>query len=279
MIATTYDIIRDLKRIASGSKYFGLEFGPMIRSYARLRSASDRAGTRSNTIPILNFNIRYLDSETLFSQFQDIFVGRIYEPSIDCTTPVIIDCGSNIGISILYFKTRYPQATIVAFEPNPDQFDVLKNNVVSNELNDVQLHQLAVSDEIGTLEFFINETSPGSLNMGLVKRGDEIPTINVSSTVLSQHLPDSVDLLKLDIEGAEESVLRDLEANGKLGNIGKIICEYHHHIQEGVDRLSVTLSMLERAGFSYQLFASSDYTPDFGSYQDIMIYASNNNWS
>ena len=40
-----------------------------------------------------------------------------------------IDCGANIGISILFFKKQYPDCTIMAFEPNPHAFPLLEKNV------------------------------------------------------------------------------------------------------------------------------------------------------
>jgi FkbM family methyltransferase len=277
VIQGVYTTIRDIKRIISRSSQPGFGLFSMARSYLRLKFSSAQDLVTLKRVRVLNFDIHYHDSKTLFQLFQDIFVTRDYQTAFDHDSPVIIDCGSNIGVSILYFKAQYPRARIIGFEPNPDQFKVLEKNITANQLTDVTLFRKAVCDKNGTIDFFINEDSPGSLNTSLIKRGTDIPKISVETSLLSDHITESVDLLKLDIEGAEESVLRDLEAHGKLRNIRQVICEYHHHIEKGVDRLSITLGILERAGFGYQLLATSGHHPSFDSYQDILIYAFNRN--
>ncbi len=277
MIQNIYTTIRDFKRIIAGSSRPGFRLFPMVRSYLGLKFSSAQHPMTLKRVRVLNFDVEYYDSRTLFQLFQDIFVAGDYETCFDHDSPVIVDCGSNIGVSILYFKTQYPQAKIIGFEPNPDQFKVLERNITANQLTDVTLFKKAVCDKNGTMDFFINEDSLGSLNMGLVERGTKVPKISVETGLLSDYIPDSVDLLKIDIEGAEESVLHDLETQGKLKNIRQIICEYHHHIERGVDRLSITLGILERAGFGYQLLLNSGFQPRLDSYQDIFIYAFNRN--
>src|SRR6266404_2067922 len=47
----------------------------------------------------------------------EIFISKIYDQQLD-KRPYIIDCGANIGLSIIYMKQRYPEAEILAFEPD-----------------------------------------------------------------------------------------------------------------------------------------------------------------
>ena len=75
----------------------------------------------------------------------------------------------------------YPGARITGFEPNPDQFVLLTRNIEANGLADTRVLQKAVSDKRGTIEFFLNEDNPGSLNMGLVQRNNEAPKISSST--------------------------------------------------------------------------------------------------
>ena len=49
--------------------------------------------------------------------------------SVDGADPLIIDCGANIGISVLEWKSRWPMARVICFEPDPDAFRLLEMNI------------------------------------------------------------------------------------------------------------------------------------------------------
>jgi hypothetical protein len=90
---------------------------------------------------------------------------------------------------------------------------------------------------------------------------------------LSTLLPDSVDLLKLDVEGAEGDVLDDLVQTGALDRVAEVVMEYHHHLDDQ-DRLGGVLSLLERAGFGYQVATAENHAIlGAGSFQDVLLYA------
>src|SRR5262245_57786000 len=112
------------------------------RSYMRLAVAPRREAS----ISILGWRVRYLDSTNLVHLFREIFVNRLYEVHLESRSPTIVDCGSNIGLSILFFKSLYPDATVLGFEPSPQIFPVLQENVASNKLQGVTLHQRALAD-------------------------------------------------------------------------------------------------------------------------------------
>ena len=71
-------------------------------------------------------------SELLYS-LKEIFIDEIYKMSFDTKTPYILDCGANIGLSILYLKELFPSATITAFEPADSNFSQKKKNTASLE--------------------------------------------------------------------------------------------------------------------------------------------------
>ena len=64
--------------------------------------------------------------------------------------PWIIDCGANIGVSVLEWKTRWPQSRIVCFEPDPFAFSRLKMNVDRNDIPGIECLNLALADTDGT---------------------------------------------------------------------------------------------------------------------------------
>ena len=67
--------------------------------------------------------------------------------------PLIIDCGANIGVSVLEWKYRWPTCRIICFEPDPYAFALLKKNVIKNDLPGVQCFCTAISDQSGEGEF------------------------------------------------------------------------------------------------------------------------------
>ena len=267
--------LRHLVRIRARPSDRGISRGALLSTYFRLHRLSSKLAAPGKT-QILDYEVAFLDSTTLFQLYEDIFLDRVYEFDLQSESPIIIDCGSNIGVSILYFKSLYPNARVLGFEPHPGLYDVLEANVSGNNLEKVELFPSAVGGETGSLELFVNdEKNAGSLNMGFFQREAEAKPISVPTVCLSDYINETVDLVKLDIEGAEESVLQELQESGKLSNIRRIVCEYHHHIDVGVDRFSKTLSFLEDAGFGYQLLVYTTLPPKLGGYQDVMVYAFN----
>jgi Methyltransferase FkbM domain len=93
----------------------------------------------------------------------------------------------------------------------------------------------------------------------------------VQGVLLSEYIDGEIDFLKMDIEGAEVNVLREVAAAGKLELIRRLVIEYHHHIDPMADRLSEVLGLLERHGFSYQLKAKRLHVENPGAFQDIII--------
>ena len=90
---------------------------------------------------------------------------------------------------------------------------------------------------------------------------------------LSHFINREVDLLKLDIEGAELMVLEDLAGNGKLSLIREMIIEYHHHMDQNGDEFSRFLAILEGNGFGYQVYSNLTVPFSRETFQDILVYA------
>lgn len=266
------DVVRDWKRIADQPPDAQTNRLALWAAHARLKLAmlGDRGPGHRD---VLGMRVRHLGLGSLLHLYREIFVSRIYEVALATRAPTIIDCGSNIGMSLLYFKQRHPDARVIGFEPHPVIFGVLAENVERNANRSVTVHQKALGSAPGTLDFFINANDPGALNMGLFADRRTSQPITVEADVLSNYVDGEIDLLKLDIEGAEEMVLRELAASNKLRHCRHIVCEYHHHIDVQVDRLSHTLALLEQSGFGYQLAAHSDRPAGQSRYQDVVIYA------
>lgn len=188
----------------------------------------------------------------------------------------IIDCGANIGMSVLFFKQKYPQSSILAFEPHPKTYEILKSNLENNHITDVQIINSAVGGSKGEISFYTHADENNSVLAGTTP--GKIPNpkeIKVSCVLLSDYIQDNgdIDLLKMDIEGSEHSVLLDLVKTEKLKRIRRIFLEYHHHLTPNEDKLGGFLTILEENGFGYRIQACPHPSYPLDHYQDLMIYA------
>jgi FkbM family methyltransferase len=183
--------------------------------------------------------------------FSEIFIEECYFFKTNNNTPFIIDCGGNIGIATLYFKKLYPSAEIIVFEPEPHSFALLQQNIMTNNLTHIKAINRALSDKKGNC--FFNDQYKGSTGAHLIfKQGvvADSKTIPVAADVLSAYITKPVDLLKLDVEGAEGFVLKELASTGKLSYIKKMIIEFHPHCPMPLGKF---LAILENHGFDYRL--------------------------
>src|SRR5207245_9000897 len=118
------------------------------------------------------------------------------------TSPRILDCGAHLGLATIYWKTLFPSAEITAFEPDPEAFGMLQRNCKIFKLENVDLINAAVWTKDGRSDFWAEGGDSGRLtqiaHVSSAVRIEQVPTVR-----LLHHLDRQVDLLKLDIEGAE----------------------------------------------------------------------------
>ncbi|MEP6683081.1 MAG: FkbM family methyltransferase [Parafilimonas sp.] len=142
----------------------------------------------------------------------------------------IIDGGANIGCASVYFSMRFPEAKIIAIEPEKNNFELLKKNVAFYK--NIQCLQAGIWDkneklsltnpEGGAAEFMFDNNS----NLDNTINGITIPAI-----IDSQNW-DDVDILKLDIEGAEKEVFTSSDLSW-LKKVKLLIIELHDRYKEG----------------------------------------------
>ncbi|MCF8321918.1 MAG: FkbM family methyltransferase [Flavobacterium sp.] len=178
---------------------------------------------------------------------EELFQSEMYKFKSTSSNPYIIDCGANIGMSVIYFKQLYPSASIIAFEADDYIFSFLEKNVKSYGFENVELINKAVWNSEDTLSFLIEGGAGGRLEventLGNYKK--------VPCTSLKKYLIDrKVDFLKIDIEGAEYEVLKDIE--NELYNVDAIFIEYHS-IQDKKQNLHKILKIVQDAGFNYHI--------------------------
>ena len=187
-------------------------------------------------------NFEFVDGPSFLFLYDEIIEREIYKFSTDEPAPYIIDGGSNIGLSVLYFKQVYPEARILAFEPDPNIFEVLKRNCRNFALEDVELFDRALWIENGYLGF----RKEGSLGGRLADDDNSVPDESVPTQRLRDLLTSKVTLLKLDIEGAETEVLEDCA--DRLVNVENLFVEYHS-FADRPQSLHRLLTVIHEAGF------------------------------
>lgn len=247
----------------------------IVKAWCRLFVA--RSGQQGK-IRLMDLQISFLALNNLRYLFKEIFLRQQYFFKADSPSPFIVDCGSNIGLSVLYFRLLYPGCTVRAFEANPAVYACLQNNVVQNGLANVELHNQALANRSGSLDLYIDARDPGSLISSLkperlVGRNREFRAHQVEAVLLSDQIDREVDFLKLDIEGCEMEIIAELAATKKLGYIKQMAVEYHHHMSPDQDQLSSLLLCLEANGFGYQIEANCDSPERAGQEQDLLIFA------
>jgi len=100
-------------------------------------------------VDMAGFQMRYLEAHWMRYLYREVFAERDYWFSADTTRPVILDCGSNIGMAILFFKALYPDAEITAFEPAPWACSAMEETIHANALRDVTLYNAALAEQDG----------------------------------------------------------------------------------------------------------------------------------
>jgi FkbM family methyltransferase len=202
---------------------------------------------------VAGFTIQYVNEEEVSSLEDDIFRHEVYRFDSLRKAPRIVDCGAHIGLSVLYFKHRFPRSRITAFEPNPETFQLLTRNVHGNGFTDVELVNAAIGDRRGTLDFYTSR-DPFFWRWGdaAVKNlwfSDEThQTIRVPSVPLYDYVAEPVDYLKLDIEGLETRVLH--ASSAALRFIRALTVEFHGSRSNMDNQLATVRTLLEDGGFS-----------------------------
>jgi FkbM family methyltransferase len=274
-------LVRDVRRLTwlAATKPWG-ERIRLGRSYVRILAQRPKGGAATATrLRLSGMTINYFDRAPLCETFADIFIRRDYDFVARTPRPFVVDAGANIGLATLFFKQRYPQARVLAFEPEPATFEALERNVEENGLDDVTAFPYALAREDGEVRL---TGAPGGLGTTTLVGEGKSSHFIVEARRLSSFIDEPVDMLKLDVEGAEHAVLDDLASTSKLSLIREMTVEYHHNLSLEDGTLGELLSLLETHGFGYQLAARFNEPweqntvrapSEIGVYQDVLVYA------
>lgn len=219
--------------------------------WAKEKFIKHQDDTSVKSITLGNFVVAYKRPYELLHTYSEIFGNEIYRFTAADASPLIIDCGSNIGMSVLYFKQLYPDASIIAFEPDQSNFALLKKNIEVNKLQHIELNQSAVWTKNGTIFFEASESEASRISNSR-DNAREVKSERLADLLSRQK---KVDFLKIDIEGAEWEVIKDCAAF--LTVVQHMFLEYHGKTND-TQRLNELLQIVRDKGFSVYIQNAAD---------------------
>lgn len=164
--------------------------------------------------------------------YKEIFVDKCYDITTFPDNSFMIDAGANIGMFTLFMKQRYPSSTILAFEPAPSTFTTFQRNMKLHNISGVHAYQCGLGSENTRLGLTFYPQMPGNSTLYAEDKNNQMKFVDEKHPIsqlmketeyvevevrrlsdLLDEIPDlqRVDLLKVDVEGAELDALRGLE--------------------------------------------------------------------
>ena len=209
---------------------------------------------RDIVIPFRNRRLKAPDPISCYYAHQEIFEREIYDFSTVKLRPRIIDCGANIGLSVIFFKSRYPDAQITAVEADPSIFSYLSQNLEEFGYQEVELISKAVSHDRQDIVFYAEGADGGRTGIPVNIEGSGslmVKCLTIDDLIAGRE----VDFLKIDIEGEETAAIL---ASENLQLVNKLFVEYHS-FSDKKQTLDELLEKLSCSGFRY--YISTVYCP------------------
>lgn len=172
--------------------------------------------------------------------FDQIFIKNEYDCDFTIMPKTIVDAGANIGLASIYFANKFPDAKIIAIEPEESNLEVLRSNIAPYE------NIILVCGALWHENTKINLVDPGLGKWGFMtqaqdgvdkKYGEivhEVQGLTVN-TIIEEQVIDHIDILKIDIEGAEREVFRD--PSSWIEKVDALIIELHERMKPGCNRI------------------------------------------
>ena len=268
-------ITSSLIRLRSYTDLLGIVGGPLLLIRNRRRGNVLNVSIKGFQHPVA-IRSRTTDINTLFK----VFGEKEYHFRIAKDPKVIIDAGANIGLASICFAHQYPGAHIHAIEPENSNFDLLSHN--SRFYPNIHPHRAALWHENTKVEVFnpddkyeslsttdsfqvrpsnaLNSSSPVNTTAGSIAKSPELVDAMPLREFMKKENIEYIDILKMDIEGAEKEVLD--HADDWVDRVGVMILEIHDWLKPGclesLQRVRSRFAHEKRLGENI-LLATSEY--------------------
>ncbi len=196
--------------------------------------------------------------------FDQVFIQDQYNIELPFAPKTILDAGANVGLSAAYFAHRFPDASIVAVEPDKSNFETLQKNVrkypqvkplCMGLWNKDAFLKITNARDCRHNSFMVSETD--------VTDSQAIPAISIQS-IMAQNGWDTIDILKIDIEGSEKEVF-GADYEQWLPKTKAIFIELHDFMKHGCS--TSVFKAISRYNFSFAMcyenlvFINQDLVP------------------
>jgi FkbM family methyltransferase len=174
--------------------------------------------------------------------FHGIFISREYR-CLDNNRDVelIIDCGANAGYSSAYFLSRFSNASVIAIEPDPENFAMLEANLAPYAGRFRALRSAVWSRQVGLVisELPFGDGREWARTVRETRTGEEPAMVAIDiGTLFKESGYDRISILKVDIEGAE-SIVFSSNYETWIGKVDTIVIELHNETCEAVFRNAI----------------------------------------
>lgn len=171
--------------------------------------------------------------------FEQVFIKQEYDSTVKKTPRTIVDAGANIGLASIYFANKFPDAKIIAIEPEESNLEVLKRNIAPYG------NIISIRGALWHENTRINLVDPGLGKWGFMTQAQdgveerygeivhEVQGLTLDAIMKEQGI-DHIDILKIDIEGAEREVFGDPSA--WIEKVDVLIVELHERMKPGCNR-------------------------------------------
>ncbi|MGO9560937.1 MAG: FkbM family methyltransferase [Acidimicrobiales bacterium] len=174
---------------------------------------------------------------------------------------VILDLGAHIGTSAVLFARRWPEATIVCVEPNPETFSYLERNIAKNNVRATLLNEAIGGVDGHTTLFGVDEAScEASTTVHLGGASREVPVASFER--LMREAPGQVRIVKLDCEGAEHEVFA--ASTPELWSDVEVMLLEYHRTDDPASEWPATEARVNDLGFETKWQMPFDWYPGLG---------------
>ena len=176
---------------------------------------------------------------------KEIFVQEVYALTKSKEVFKILDLGSNIGLSVAYFKMRFPDAIIEGYEPDKNSFQLFRKNIQENDWENISAYEIAVSDTNGTL-FASSLEEKASVNSNFTTSGEE--ESKVAAKDISEILKQNFDVIKMDVEGGEWRIFKKIIDHQLIPKANHWFVEFHQ-TEKNKKQFEEILNCFQQNGF------------------------------
>lgn len=179
---------------------------------------------------------------------EEIYIKRIYDQYLlGKKNLTIVDIGSNIGLSVYYFKDFAKQ--VYAIEPSKQHVETLTKMLTTNKIKNVTVGPVAISNKDEIVKLYHNDNST-AFNLNLEQQGKDYEEVEAITfdTFMKRNKLTHIDLLKCDPEGEEGKIFASDEFKKWAPEIDVIVGEWHYW---GNCEMPLFANMLRDLGFDF----------------------------